>query len=144
MWRVAAYRIRREADSSRLTEGKRYNQKIRPLLLTRIRKEISGLKGMVLLNSALLVEAGLLPVCNNHLFHIYNLDSDLQRSRLRQRGLSEDQIDARIKSQTTRRERDSMINRALAESSFGMAHCVLNDLTFEKAFSIIQTAVESL
>jgi dephospho-CoA kinase len=116
---------------------KEYNRRIRPLLLTRVRKEIAGLHGVVLLNSALLVEAGLMPVCNNQVIHIYNLDPDLQRERMRSRGLSEDQIDTRISVQTPRKERDSVINGIIAGSAFGSVHCVFDDLTTDKAFSII-------
>lgn len=68
-------------------------------MLTRLRREIYGKKGIILLNAALLVEFGLMNLCNNNVVMVKIGYIDTQISRLRDRGLSVDQISHRLNSQ---------------------------------------------
>lgn len=64
----------------------------------RMRREMYGKKGLILINAALLLEKNLLHYSNNRIL-IVTVNEEKQRTRLSTRGLSEDQITRRINSQ---------------------------------------------
>ena len=64
----------------------------------RVRREMYGKKGLILINAALLLEKNLLHYSNNRIL-IVTVNEEKQRTRLSTRGLSEDQITRRINSQ---------------------------------------------
>jgi pantetheine-phosphate adenylyltransferase len=76
----------------------RLNSLMRIPMLTRLRQEIGKMKGIVLLNGALLIEANFLPLCNNNLFMVC-ASKENQLIALRNRGYSEEQILRRQQSQ---------------------------------------------
>lgn len=102
---------------------KRLNKLMYTPLLARLRREIYGKKGMVLLNAALLVEFGLMHLCNNNFIFI-KTDKDVQMQRLRKRGLSDDQIRHRLNSQYGEEEKRLACENALAGSS---GKCIVID-----------------
>jgi len=68
-----------------------------PILL-RLRKEMYGKKGLMLLNGALLAEINWIYLCNNNVV-LVKCDRESQVRRLRQRGLKDEQIEKRVSSQ---------------------------------------------
>ena len=64
----------------------------------RMRREMYGKKGLILINAALLLEKNLLHYSNNRIL-IVTVNEEKQRERLSARGLSGDQITRRISSQ---------------------------------------------
>lgn len=79
---------------------KKLNEIMAKPIMVRLRKEISGKKGIILINCALLAEANLLHICNNNVILI-KVDKDTQQKRLLDRGLTEEQINARMACQYT-------------------------------------------
>ncbi len=69
-------------------------------LLTRLRRELYGKKGIILINAALLAESQLTYLCNNNVLFV-KIDKETQRARLEGRGLSPEQIQHRLNSQYT-------------------------------------------
>jgi pantetheine-phosphate adenylyltransferase/dephospho-CoA kinase len=68
-----------------------------PMLL-RLRKEMYGKKGIIVLNGALLAEVNWTYLCNNNVV-LVKCDRDSQVRRLRSRGLTDEQIGKRVGSQ---------------------------------------------
>jgi pantetheine-phosphate adenylyltransferase len=68
-----------------------------PILL-RLRKEMYGKKGLMLLNSALLAEINWIYLCNNNVV-LVKCNRESQVRRLRGRGLKDEQIEKRVSSQ---------------------------------------------
>ena len=79
---------------SELGKLQKLNKIMTKPIMIRLRKEISGRKGIILINCALLVEAHMLSICNNNIILI-NVDKDTQKKRLLDRGLTEEQIQTR-------------------------------------------------
>jgi pantetheine-phosphate adenylyltransferase len=67
-------------------------------ILVRLKRELVGKRGIVILNGALLAESGMLPLCNNNIILI-NCRKKVQEARLKKRGLSSSQIARRVRSQ---------------------------------------------
>ena len=74
----------------------------------RMRREMYGKKGLILINAALLLEKNLLHYSNNKIL-IVTVNEEKQRVRLANRGLNEEQITRRISSQLNN---DAKINLA--------------------------------
>jgi len=71
-----------------------------------------------LLNAALLAEGGLLELCNNNVV-VVDCDDSLQRERLQGRGLSDQQIERRIRSQYSVLEKKNMISGVIHQHAQG-------------------------
>lgn len=87
-------------------------------MLTRIRREIGKFKGVILLNGALLAEAGFLTLCNNNVF-LVNAPKEKQLEVLKKRGLSDDQILRRINSQFNNSEKIKSIYHSSLKHDHG-------------------------
>lgn len=96
----------------------RLNAMMRVPLLTRVRAEMAGKKGLLLLNSALLAEADLLSLCNNNVILVSATDV-VRMERLRARGLSDEQIHRRVSSQFTTEEKRKRIDQAITADRWG-------------------------
>lgn len=81
-------------------------------IMVRLRKEISGKKGIILINCALLAEAHMLHICNNNVILI-KVDKDTQKIRLFDRGLTEEQTKTRLASQYTYDRKKYMIEEQI-------------------------------
>jgi pantetheine-phosphate adenylyltransferase len=103
------------SDSDKL---KHLNSLVRIPILTMFRKKIKGLKGMILLNGALLVEANYLPICNNNVV-VVESNVDQQQQNLKNRGLNQNQIKRRIASQFNSREKFQIINKSIVKDNNG-------------------------
>ena len=94
------------------------NEMLRVPIMTRVRKEIGRKQGIILLNGALLVEAGYLKMCNNHV--VVTTASPLdQENRLINRGLTKDQIERRLAAQMTSDEKIQEVKDAIQADGFG-------------------------
>ncbi len=76
------------------------NKIMEKAIMVRLRKEISGRKGIIIINCALLSESNMLHICNNNVI-LVDVDRDTQYKRLTDRGLTEEQIATRLDCQYT-------------------------------------------
>lgn len=98
---------------------KKLNELMYTPMLTRLRKEMYGKKGIILLNAALLVELGLMNLCNNNVIMVKIGYIDTQISRLRGRGLSVDQISHRLNSQYKEDKKEELCRDEILRSRQG-------------------------
>jgi len=94
------------------------NDALKQPLLTRIRAELFGKKGLIVINSALIAEADWLHLGNNT---VYLLDVHLeeQRKRLEARTYTEDQINRRLAAQLTTKGKEAVILDKISKAKFG-------------------------
>jgi pantetheine-phosphate adenylyltransferase len=119
-------------DYDRLNELNRILEK--PLMV-RLRRELRGKKGLVLLNAALLAESALTHLCNNHVI-LVSCDKKSQEKRLRGRGLDRRQIERRLASQYSEREKREKIQARIHETNQGRLWFLdASDATQEQEFS---------
>lgn len=106
-------------------------------LLVRIRRELYGKKGLILLNAALIVEAGMTHLSNNNVC-IVKTDKKSQKRRLLKRNLSEEQIQRRLDSQYTFSQKKAVLQKAINRHHFGQMWVIDNSKSangkFEKDF----------
>jgi dephospho-CoA kinase len=87
-------------------------------ILVRLKRELHSKSGMILLNGALLAEADMLKLCNNNVILI-KCDKDLQRKRIKGRGLSPSQQRRRIDSQYSFEEKKKKIMKCIKSENHG-------------------------
>lgn len=95
------------------------NAIMRTPLTVALRQAMYGLRGIVLINGALLAEAGLLPLCNNRIVLADPGSRQEQTVRLAARGHRPDEIAERIDVQWRSEEKADAIAAAIATSGFG-------------------------
>lgn len=83
-----------------------------------LRKALYGLSGLVLVNGALLVEAGLLSLCNNRVV-LVTADHETQKTRLAARGYSPGETENRLRAQWDANRKRDAIAAAIARENFG-------------------------
>jgi|SRR3989339_573143 len=88
-----------------------------PMIL-KTRGEMRGKKGLLLVNGALLAEAGWAYLCNNNVM-LLGCDSQSQRRRLNGRGLTDEQITRRIASQYNFAKKKEIIQQKISEDDNG-------------------------
>jgi pantetheine-phosphate adenylyltransferase len=101
------------------------NEIFRDPMLTLLREKLLGLKGTILLEGALLTEMNWLFLCNNQVVIVLTPSEKEHRRRLLDRGLNEEQIDARLKSQYTYEQKLMNIGNSICQDGFGK--CVVHD-----------------
>lgn len=101
-----------------LTKLEQLNQIMWKPVLVRLRQELQGKQGMIIINSALLAEADLLQVCNNRVIFV-DVNQTTQRKRLKERKLSTAQINRRLKSQLSADKKRSLIKQSIKQYHFG-------------------------
>ena len=106
----------------------RLNDIMHQPLLVRIRRELSGKQGLVLLNAALIVESQMTYLSNNHVCLI-KTDHETQLQRLKERQLSEAQIQRRLDSQYTFEEKLKSLKETIKIDQFGQAWVIDNSRT---------------
>lgn len=87
-------------------------------LLVRLRREFYGKKGLILLNAALIIESELSSLCNDHLI-LVNASDSVQKARLSERGLDQQQIDRRLQSAYPFDQKKAKIEEIIAHNHFG-------------------------
>jgi len=109
----------------------------KPLKL-KLRRALHGVEGIVLLNSALIVEgSNMLKLCNNRVI-VVTVDEEEQLRRLTEvRGHSREDAEARIRSQLPAHEKIEKINKRIEDDSYGFVHLFNSqtdsvDLLYEK------------
>lgn len=90
------------------------NDIMRDSILVRIKRELNNKEGIIFLNAALLVEAGMTDLCNNNVI-LVKCDKDIQKLRLIKRGLSQIQLNKRLKSQYSFDEKKSVLIEKIKE-----------------------------
>lgn len=88
-----------------------------PMLL-RIRRALYGKKGIILLDSALIAEAGMSRLCNNNVI-LVKTSTEIQRRRLHERNYSEAQLSGRMASQLTFELKKSFIQKEILKNDYG-------------------------
>lgn len=84
-----------------------------------LRRQLKGKEGIILINSALLVESDLLNLCNNHVI-LVNADQETRHFRLQQfRNIDPIHAENRIKNMLSTEQKESLINKAINKSHFG-------------------------
>lgn len=96
-----------------------------------LRKKLLKMKGIVFINSAIFVEAGICDFVNNYLI-VVECDEELKFERLRKRGYSDPQITNRIQTQHTDECRIDTINKLIKEKRCGKVFKLTNSSNSDK------------
>ncbi len=96
-------------DSSKMN---RLNQLMYTPLLVKLRRELYGKKGLIILNAALLAESKMTYLCNNNVV-LVSAKEEIQARRLEQRDLSPDQVLRRKESQYDTEEKASTLRKRI-------------------------------
>jgi len=94
------------------------NRIITPAVTVGLRKALYGVRGLVLLNAALLAEQALLPLCNNRVI-LVGVHPDDQATRLAGRGWSAAEVQARLAAQWSADDKGRAVEDAIARMRFG-------------------------
>ncbi|ACG72323.1 pantetheine-phosphate adenylyltransferase [Anaeromyxobacter sp. K] len=94
------------------------NRIMMPAVMVGLRKALYGLRGLVLLNSALLAEEGLLPLCNNRVI-LVGVHPDDRGARLAARGWDAAEVRARLAAQWRAEDKARAVEEAIARTRFG-------------------------
>jgi len=95
-------------------------------IMVRLRKELKGKKGIVLLNAALLAEMNITYLCNNNVI-LVDVDPVGQERRLSGRGLSAEQTRRRIGIQYSTSEKRDKLYEAITKERYGQIWIIQNN-----------------
>lgn len=95
------------------------NHLIKKPMAVLLRRALKDKKGILLLNGALLADAGMLGLCNYRCI-LCEVDATEQSARLAQRGLSTAQIGGRLTAQLPGKQKLDLIEREISLNKFGM------------------------
>ncbi len=115
------------ADSAKLA---RLNEIMATPILVRLRRELQGKQGLILLNAALLVEAEMSQLANYNMI-LLSVSEKVQQARLLDRGLSLEQIKRRLASQYDFAHKKKHLEAAIAKHGQGQLWVVNNDQASE-------------
>ncbi|MBW6451497.1 MAG: pantetheine-phosphate adenylyltransferase [DPANN group archaeon] len=87
-------------------------------MLVRIRRNLYGKKGLILIDAALMVETDMTYLCNNNII-LVNTDISSQKRRLKGKGFSDEQIDRRLKSQYCYQDKKKMMEQIISRDKQG-------------------------
>jgi len=96
----------------------RLNELMDTPLRVRLRKELRGKKGLILLNAALMAESNLTHLCNNNGLLVTG-DKKSKETRLKARGLDRRQIQRRLASEYGEKEKRERIQALIARGNQG-------------------------
>jgi pantetheine-phosphate adenylyltransferase len=82
------------------------------------RKRLSGLQGIILINSALFVESNICDLVNNNILYI-SCPEPIRMERLKGRGYTDQQIRNRVRAQLTEQEKISKIEQLIKNQDCG-------------------------
>ncbi|PIN81559.1 hypothetical protein COV11_01760 [Candidatus Woesearchaeota archaeon CG10_big_fil_rev_8_21_14_0_10_30_7] len=94
-------------------------------LKVRLRNSRRGKKGLILLDAALLVEAGWTYLCNNNVVAITTHETD-QKKRLKKRNLTDEQIKRRLESQYSFAVKKTKLLQKINEDNNGNLWKIIN------------------
>jgi len=96
----------------------RLNRIMEKPLMVRIRRELRGRRGLILITAALLAESNLTHLCNNNVV-LVTCDKASQERRLRQRGLTPAQVQRRLETQYTETEKRERLLESIRQAHHG-------------------------
>ncbi len=94
------------------------NQILHQPLMVRLRKSLYQKQGLILLNAALIAEAQMTALVNNHVC-LVKTDQQTQLERLKERDLGKKQIDRRLASQYSYAQKKELLEAKVKQSGFG-------------------------
>jgi pantetheine-phosphate adenylyltransferase len=94
-------------------------------IIVRLKRELYGKKGLVLLNVALIAESGMAYLCNNNVV-LVSADEASQKRRLGERNLTLDQIETRLSTQYNYEQKKEAIELAIEKNNQGKLWTVEN------------------
>lgn len=94
------------------------NSSMKKPMAVLLRRVVKDKKGLLLLNGALLADAGMLGLCNFRCV-LCEVEPAEQNRRLAQRGLSPSQIQERLSAQFSGAKKASLIEREISRNKFG-------------------------
>lgn len=97
---------------------KQFNDLIKNPLLLRLRRELYGKKGIILLDGALIAESKMTYLCNNNII-LVNTKKELQLARLKMRQYSDEQIHQRMNSQYSYDLKRNYIKQTIEADRYG-------------------------
>lgn len=121
------------------------NELMRAPLLVRLRRASYGKQGLIILSAALLAENNLLSFVNNQVV-LVTAPRELQKSRLKMRGLSDLQISERLSAQATTARKQALIEAAISRERFGhleiFENTDQNEATIQKLFDMLTQTLQ--
>ena len=96
----------------------RLNRIMEKPLMVRVRRELRGKKGLILVTAALIAESNLTHLCNNNVV-LVTCDKASQERRLRQRAMTPAQIQRRLQSQFSEREKKEKLQALIHQANQG-------------------------
>ena len=87
-------------------------------MLLRLRRELYGKRGLIILDSALIFETNMAYLCNNNVV-LVQTSSEIQLERLKERGYSELQIQVRVSSQFSYGKKKMSLENQILEKRHG-------------------------
>lgn len=103
---------------SDINQLKTLNKMLYTPISVRLRREMLGKEGIILVNAALLAEADMLHICNNNVILI-EVDKQTQTQRLKQRELTDEQIETRVSCQYNTIEKKTMVADIINRDNYG-------------------------
>ena len=103
----------------------RLNELIYTPLMVRVRKELYGKKGVILLNAALTAESDMAYMSNNNIV-VVTADNESKDWRLTEKGLTQEQIGRRLKSQYSSEEKIFRLEKTIEKSRHGKVWTIDN------------------
>jgi pantetheine-phosphate adenylyltransferase len=97
---------------------RQFNQILEKPMSMLLRRNLKNKQGVILLDSALLLDVDWLQLVNYRCVLCY-VNESLQRSRMHERGYSAEQQDQRLLSQYSNSEKEQKITQAIAKSGYG-------------------------
>ncbi|MCW3103452.1 MAG: Multifunctional fusion protein [Bacteroidetes bacterium] len=126
------------SDRKKLDE---FNSIIYKPLLLKLRRELYGKKGLILLDSALIAESNMAYLCNNNVLLLHS-PKEQQLSRLEERGYSAEQLEQRINSQYSYETKLACLQKTISESRYGKIYRFVNDAA--ESTTNLQTLLDAL
>lgn len=114
------------------------NDIMRDSILVRIKRELNNKEGIIFLNAALLVEAGMTDLCNDNVV-LVKCDKNVQKLRLHKRGLSDIQLSRRLKSQYSYDQKKAVLTEKIRQHNRYTGNIFIVD-TSKNDDDIISTA----
>lgn len=114
---------------------RRLNEIMETPILVRLRRELKNKKGLIILNAALLAEAKMSQLSNYNTI-LLSVDEKTQNQRLSERGLNQEQIKRRLKSQYDFLSKKKSLKTEIEKNKHGQLWILANqnasDLEIEK------------
>ena len=122
---------------------KQLNEIMYTPILVRLRKEIYGKKGLIIINAALIAESNLTYLCNNNVL-VVKVDKDIQKQRLFSRKLTSEQIDRRLNSQFDYIQKKNNLEEIIVKNNYGKLWIFDNSEEFNKNKEVLNKIIDNI